>query len=232
MSETAQLQLSALPDEADLQSEGRCHAVVGVWGSGQCSQLAAHGHCHNCPVYAQTGRRLLDRAPSEGAWLPGDASAGISDETSGNSLIVFRVGSEWLGLPTLMAREILNPLPAHRVPHRRDPRFLGIVNVRGELLPCVQLEAMLGIRPASAELRDTASAARLIIIERERAAWATPVDAVDGIRRVRDDALLSSPVTVELASSRFTRAVIELPVGRVGLIDEELLWRALDGVCR
>lgn len=232
MTETTPFEPSMQADEARLQSEGTCHVVIGVWGSGRCSQLADHVHCHNCPVYARTGRQLLDRTPSENVLLRTDASSALADETSGTSLIVFRVGSEWLALPTLMAREILNPLPAHRVPHRRDPRFLGIVNVRGELLPCVQLAAMLGIKPASADARPSAAAARLIIMERGGSAWATPVDTVDGIRRVRDEALLSSPVTVELASSRFTRAVIELPVGRVGLIDEELLWHALDGVCR
>lgn len=217
-------------EEAQLQSEGSCHRVIGAWGDQRCSQLATHVHCRNCPVYARTGRQLLDRAPAEGMVpLVGDGSPGIGADPGGTSLIVFRVGDEWLALPTRLAREVLNPLPAHRIPHRRDPRFLGIVNVRGELLPCVQLSTMLETKPASP---GATGAARLIIIEREGSAWATPVDEIDGIRRVSDEALLASPVTVELATSRFTRAIVDLPRGRTGLIDEDLLWRALEGTCR
>lgn len=217
-------------DEARLQEEGSCHRVIGAWGNQQCSLLASRVHCRNCPVYWRSGRQLLDRAPAEGMpSLVGAGASEIGSDAGKSSIIVFRVGDEWLALPTRLAREVLNPLPAHRIPHRRDPRFLGIVNVRGELLPCVQLSKMLETKPASAE---ATGAERLIIIEREGSAWAVPVDEIDGIRRVSEEALLASPVTVELSLSRFTRAIIDLPIGRTGLIDEDLLWRAMEGTCQ
>lgn len=231
MSMLEPVQPVAREDEERLQREGACHRVIGAWGDQRCSQLSIHLHCFNCPIYARTGRHLLDLTSSEGMLaLAGDeaADSGVA-ESAGTALIVFRIGGEWLALPAKLTREVLNPLPAHKIPHRRDERFFGIVNVRGELLPCVKLSAMLETTPASAA---TPGTERLLIIDREGSAWAVPVDEIDGIRRVPEEALLASPVTVELAMSRFTRAIIDLPVGRTGLIDEDLLWGVLPETCR
>lgn len=231
MSVLEPVQRVAPAEEERLQREGSCHRVIGAWGDQRCSQLSIHLHCLNCPIYARTGRHLLDRTSSEGmiARVEAEQPADIGPDAAGTALIVFRLGGEWLALPAKLTREVLNPLPAHRIPHRRDPRFLGIVNVRGELLPCVKLSVMLETRPSAA---GEGGAERLLIIEREGSAWAVPVDEIDGIRRVPEEALLASPVTVKLALSRFTRAIIDLPAGRTGLIDEDLLWRALEETCR
>jgi chemotaxis-related protein WspD len=146
------------------------------------------------------------------------------------SVIVFRVGSEWLALPTASVREVVEPLPVRRVPHRNDSRFLGLVNVRGELLPCANLGVLIGA-PA-APPAGTRTWPRTLILEREGAAWAMPVDEVDGIRSLEAGESVTPPVTVALAVPAFTAAMFTHLVGNVGLLDDDLLWHALREVCR
>lgn len=224
-------------DEAGMQADGSCRTVIGIWGTRQCSLLSQHVHCRNCPVYARTGRRMLDRPATarqpDHDRVPVEAStADRSHAGKDLSLIVFRAGGEWLALPTLLAREVVAFQAAHSVPHRIDPRFPGIVNVRGELLPCVNLEALLGVQPAGPDTAATPRNRRMLVIAKNDSVWVAPVDAIDGVHRVPEASLLMSPVTVDLAASRLTRALIDLPMGRTGLIDDDLLWQALGGLGR
>ena len=59
--------------------------------------------------------------------------------------MVLRIGAEWLALPAALADEVAEPRPHHSLPHRRSGALLGVVNVRGQLLPCVALAPLLGI---------------------------------------------------------------------------------------
>ena len=218
-----------------LQADGSCRRQVGVWGDRSCPELAAHVHCRNCPVYARIGRNLLDREVPAPPSRIRDATRHATQEAT-QSVIVFRAGAEWLALPTSLAREVIVAPAAHRVPHRNDPRFRGLVNVRGELLPMVDMRAMLGAAESSAEAHASSGAkeprARLLVLERDGASWALGIAAIDDIHRIAPSALRPPPVTVQLGSARFTQAMFTLPIGQVGLIDAELLWYALNEICR
>ena len=63
--------------------------------------------------------------------------------------MVFRIGAEWIGLPTDVFQEVAEECIVHTLPHRRGGVLAGLVNVRGELLLCVALEILLGMEPAS-----------------------------------------------------------------------------------
>src|SRR5436190_11950312 len=87
-----------VPDRADGELEA-CWNEIGVYGNGECAELAAHIHCRNCPVYASAGARLLDRP------LPADYRRECSQHfalqkkavTPGRiSAVLFRLNSEWL----------------------------------------------------------------------------------------------------------------------------------------
>ena len=93
-----------------------CWNRIGVWGDRSCPELAKVTHCHNCPVFAAAGRRFLD-APSPPDYLdewtarlaaPG-ATAATGDESS---VLVFRLGDEWLALPVGVLVEVTRPRPA------------------------------------------------------------------------------------------------------------------------
>lgn len=217
----------------DEQQDGSCRNTVGVWGDRSCPELREHVHCRNCPVYARIGRSVLERdaaAAYLGEWQSRIATEEAAVATDQRSLVVFRVQGEWLALPTRLLREIVEPLAAHQVPHRRDPRFGGLVNVRGELIPGLRLGPLLGAREPTAT--NPRAWARTLIVERDGAPWALPVDEVDGVHRIPEAELRTPPVTVGAGSPSFTAAVFTSARGDVGLLDDELLLHAARDFCR
>ena len=217
---------------AELQ-DGNCRNTLGVWGDRSCPELREHIHCRNCPVYARTGRAVLERdagAAYLDLWRSRVATEEAAVANRQRSVVVFRVQGEWLALPTRLLREIVEPLAPHQVPHRRDPRFGGLVNVRGELIPAIRLGPLLGARPEVGA--NPRAWARVLIVERDGAAWALPVEEVDGVHRVPEDELRTPPVTVGAGAPSFTAAVFTAARGDVGLLDDELLLHAARDLCR
>ena len=187
--------------------------------------------------------------------------------------VVVRVCGEWLALPTRSLREIIEPVAAHPVPHRRDRRFGGLINVRGELIPSIDLGPLLSLGTEFAS--NSRAWARVLIVERAGAVWAFPVDEVDGVHRIQISELRTPPVTVGIGSLSFTASVFSIAfdfiylastsvgtsgaisgrgvsleavrslvkeargaikvhsaTGDVGLLDEDLLLRAVADVCQ
>jgi len=64
------------------------------------------------------------------------------------SLVVFRVGAEWLALPTAIIREIAGARPIHALPHRRDGVVLGLANIRDRLAQAYGEEQRFEIQDA------------------------------------------------------------------------------------
>ncbi len=218
---------------ADRES-GTCRLTIGVWGDRSCPDLREHIHCRNCPVYAQGGRQLLARVPKDtDAGASTSAPEPVLNNSELRSMLVFRVRGEWLAIRTATAREVVEPVPAHRVPHRNDARFLGLVNVRGELMPCADLGRLLELPNVSKPDNEAEGIwPRLLVLEREQRVWAFPVAEVEGIQRVQPDAIQPPPVTIELGRSAFTEGVFEGRRGPVSVIDEDTLWYALQRICR
>ncbi|MCI0658189.1 MAG: chemotaxis protein CheW, partial [Acidobacteria bacterium] len=125
-----------------------CWNRIGVRGDHSCPELLKVVHCHNCPVFAAAGRRFLD-APSPTGYLEEWTERLISpiEETATDlqSVLIFRLGEEWLALRVQVLLEVTIPRPVHRIPHRTE-LLAGLVNIRGELYLCVRLVDVLGIR--------------------------------------------------------------------------------------
>jgi chemotaxis-related protein WspD len=156
-----------------------------------------------------------------------DADEEGADE---RTVVVFRIGDEWLALPAHLFDEVAEPRRYHSLPHRRDNLVLGIVNVRGELLVCVSLGALLGIgeaRTADGGGRTTAFE-RLVVIGRDSRRLAFPVDEVHGIHRYTGRDVLDVPATIGKSASSFAVALIAWKGGTVGRLDDKLVLDALD----
>lgn len=61
------------------------------------------------------------------------------------SLTIFRLQQEWMALPASVFDQVVSPSPVHSMPHYHNPLLRGIVNVHGQILPCVSIHALLGI---------------------------------------------------------------------------------------
>lgn len=213
-------QLSAAPDVGD------CWNQIGVRGDRSCPELPKVVHCHNCPVFAGAGRRFLD-GPSPAGYLDEwtERLAALPEAEVGDriSVLVFRIGEEWLSLPVRALVEVTPPRPVRRVPHRGG-YLAGLVNIRGELHLCAQLAQVLGMVSSTGGPRDTA---RLLVAEHDGDRWALPVDAVDRVRRVPAADLKPVPPTVGRSQARLTAAVFHAGERAVGLLDVVRLFQTL-----
>jgi chemotaxis-related protein WspD len=220
------------PGDAD------CWNHIGISGDQSCSELSTIVHCRNCPAFAAAARAFFDRSAPDGylaewsQWLAGsanqdtDGTENQDDDLNylreGISVLIFRLASEWLALRTQTVTEVTNPRVVHQVPHRTNAVFLGLVNVRGQVQPCVSLHGLLGIVGQSVP-------ARLILLrDNARAeAWAFSAEEVIGVRRIRIGRLHGVPSTLANPSVGFSQAVVSWKQQSIGLLDEERVFAAL-----
>ena len=207
-----------------------CWRRIGVWGDQSCPELGEHVHCGNCPVFSAAGRGLLDReAPAEylREWAEelGEAAA-PKEETI--SVLVFRLGPEWLALPVGTIVSITDRQVAHRLPHRSGKVFTGLVNIAGELQLAFNLHALFDL-PVEAPLHLSLGAQvypRLLLCRRDGQTLAFPVDEVFGPKAVARARLLPAGA-VNPALAMFVRGQFNFKRRKVQLLDDELLAQAI-----
>jgi len=209
-----------------------CWNLTGVWGDQSCPELKDYLHCHNCPVFARSGRQLFSAKGSPDyleEWAQTLAEEPAQAEEQENKILVFRVGPEWLGLPLQQFREIHAVRSPHRIPHRSSSVLLGLVNIRGGLELCVSLAALLNIAsdPPGHDASHPQATARLLVLEEGLHLWVFPVDEVLGVRNSGGATLEALPVTVSRSPQVFTRGLLTLGGKKVGLLDEGLLFHHL-----
>lgn len=208
-----------------------CWNTIGVDGDGSCSELTRHLHCHNCPAFSSAAQSLLDReTPADyvEAATGHFAQPRASVQRAVQSVLIFRIGPEWLALPTSVVSEVGHKRQIHSLPHRRD-HVEGVANVHGELLVCVSLGRMLNLANESASDRTgaTPSGSCLLVVQHDGLRVVCPVDQVHGIRQVQPKELQDVPATVAKSSSTYTRKVLPWRERSVGVLNEQLLFTAL-----
>lgn len=220
----------------DRTAPDTCWTRIGVQGDQSCQRLPQAVHCRNCPVFSAAGEQLFEReAPPEylAEWTRQLAEVDEVAATETRSLLVFRIGAEWLALDVRSIVEVVEPRRIHRVPLRTDRLVLGLVNIRGELQLCISLHELLGIELAEGDspLEPPSSAGlgeRLLVAERDQNRWVFPVDGVEGVHRVSAGALTSLPHTVERNPRSYSQAVFSHGDRRVGLLSDTRLFQALE----
>lgn len=207
-----------------------CWSRIGVMGDGSCDQLTRHVHCRNCPVYAAAGERLLDRALTADYrrdWALHFASPKLRLTPGSVSLVLFRIGAEWLAVPTSAFQEVVELRKIHTIPHRRQGALLGIVNVRGELLMAVSLAKLLGIEHARKTNGARTNYERLLVAHWDSQRVVFPVDEVFGVHRCDPEQLREPPATLAKSGTSYTRAVLHWEGNLVCCLDSNLLFPAL-----
>jgi chemotaxis-related protein WspD len=238
-----------------------CWNRIGVRGDGSCPRLAGYIHCRNCPVHDAAAARVLDREQSADAAIGQEIlhrqtaqslSESAAREADATSWLVFRIGDEWLGLPTAIFQQVAQLRPIHSLPHRRHRAVLGVVNVRGSLLVCASLARLFGIasvvgqdgrraaQQSGQQGIDARDLARLLVIEPGRDAGERggsgnsgnpivfPVDAVDGVHRFARADFQAVPATIASMSASHAVAVTTCNGVTVGLLDAAKLFETLN----
>jgi chemotaxis-related protein WspD len=139
----------------------RCWTRVGVQGDGSCPELKVAVHCRNCPVFAAAGQQLFQREPPP-EYVEERTQQLAQGETAAPgehaAVVIFRLAEEWLALDVQALIEVAEPRVVQRVPHRSNRLLMGIVNIRGELLPCIALRELLGIEAGEPRSRQPSGA--------------------------------------------------------------------------
>ena len=205
-----------------------CWNKIGVRGDSSCSELEKHVHCRNCEVYRAAAAVLLDgeMPPGYGAECTGYFSQKKQlSRAASRAVLVFRIGCEWLALPTSCCAEVIDMRPIHTLPHRQSDVLRGLASVRGELVVCVSLGNLLGIE----RTQDAGPHySRLIVIHGEGGRMVFPVNEVQGILRFCDEDLSEIPATLSGAAASYTTGALSQGERTIGCLDEQLLFYTLN----
>ncbi|MDF3058063.1 MAG: purine-binding chemotaxis protein CheW [Rariglobus sp.] len=170
----------------------------------------------------EAGARLLDREPPPGyraEWTEYLAKPAKVAAVTTDSAMVFRVGAEWLALPSAWVGEVAPVRAVHSLPHRKGRALDGLVNVRGELLPCFSLERVLGIEASTGP----SGARRLIVAGRGAHRLVFRADEVFGVLRYDAARRQVSPGRFALV-----KHLLDWNGHSLGLLEAEALWVALE----
>lgn len=127
-----------------------------------------------------------------------------ADGNNVHELIAFRMGAQEFCVDVMSIREIrgwtaATPLPA-------SPGFMrGVINLRGTVLPIVDLAARLGFPPAEPTARHA-----IIVTQIGTQAIGLLVEGVSDIFTVADDKIQPTPDVASEMAKRFVRGVIPL----------------------
>ena len=140
--------------------------------------------------------------------VPGRAG----DGHKGSELLSFRVGSEAYCIGITAVREIRGWIPATPLPH--SPAFVcGVVNLRGTILPIIDLAARLGLGATEPTPRHA-----IIVAEAADKIVGLLVTGVSDILTVSDDDLHPTPNVGSSTTGEFVRGLITVDDRMISLL--------------
>jgi len=214
--------------EAQTISLQACWKEIGVWGKRDCPELAQVGHCHNCKTFTRAARLLQDRPIPAGyraEWTKHLAAPLVERKHDTSSWLTFRLGAELLALPLATVTEVMEERPIHRLPHRQNPILRGLVNVRGELVLCVALEALLGTEAAPVNPN---ARRRIMVLTGEGGRYCCFADEIKGTQEIAAADHKPLPATVGRAQAHFTESIVMQDKAVIGCLKTSRLFSALN----
>lgn len=212
-----------------------CWHRIGVWGKEmpRCQRLDEFIHCQNCDVFHAASLKAYERALPDDyrlEWtkvLAADKEMVLSDVTS---VIIFRLGDEWVAIATRLCKEISKMMKTHRLPHNKSRVLRGVVNCGGEIQICFSLGSLLEIDKADRVFGDGENAvySRMIVMEMAGRRYVFPVSEIGALHHYREADLGLLPITVLDSSVSYMKGVIKWNDKTVGCLDEALLISQLE----
>ncbi len=142
------------------------------------------------------------------------------DGRDGSELISFRIGEQEFCVDIMAVREIRGWTPATPVPH--SPRFVrGVINLRGAVLPVIDLADRLGLGTAVETARHV-----IIVVQIGSRIVGLLVDAVCDILSTADHVVQKTPDLAGDQMQNFVKGLIALEGRMISLIDLGLVLDA------
>ena len=127
--------------------------------------------------------------------------------------VTFCLGAELFGVEVARAREILSLVPVTKVPQTPD-YLLGVINLRGQVVPVVDLRVKMGL-PKAEPTRDSCIIVMEVQVDGEILIVGGLADSVREVMELRDD-------SIEPAPRLGTKLKTEFIAG-MGKVDEQFL---------
>jgi len=223
--------------EEDLVTEIEdCWTTIGVWSTLpiRCPKLKEVIHCRNCEVYSAAGRKMLERRLPDGyenTWAEIYREDKQQRLVGTESVTIFRLGNEWMALPTSSIQEITDVCSVHSIPHHNTNILRGLVNLRGQLKVCVSLGQLMEVDKAETHSgKDTKERIyeRMIAVKHNDDQYVFLVSEVKGTHRYHPQDLQSPPATLSQAAETFTCGILSYDGLEVACLDEELMFYSLE----
>lgn len=208
-----------------------CWNRIGVFGDKRCERLERHIHCRNCEVYGAAAIALLDRYGSSLERDDDDYGQGEAQEPIGEqrSLLIFRLGEQWLAIATRCLAEVMPVSPIHSLPHRKSTGLLGVTNVRGTLVACLSLSELLDLETDDSRQSGQRVIPRMLILESGSGPLVVPVDEVSGIQKIPLARISNAKQDDKRTISRFTAGVLQWRGQSITLLNDEQLLQNMIG---
>lgn len=155
-----------------------------------------------------------DHLPALGA--PAVEPAAAPGPVALDEYLTFLLGQEEYAVSIRSVREVLRAPPVTEVP-RAPPDVLGVVTVRGDVVPVFDPRRRLGLPPAASS--PESGRTRIVIVDAGEGPCGLLVDAVAGVARVRPGSVEPCPQGIATASAESIEGI-----GRAG----ERLFMVLD----
>jgi purine-binding chemotaxis protein CheW len=127
-------------------------------------------------------------------------------------LMAFRIGPQEFCVDIVSVREIRGWTPATALPH--SPAYVrGVINLRGAVLPIVDLAARLGLPPIEANSRNV-----VIVAQIGRQIVGLLVDAVSEILTIAEEAIQPTPEVASEMAKTFVRGVLAMQGRMISLL--------------
>jgi purine-binding chemotaxis protein CheW len=134
---------------------------------------------------------VLDFADRVQAPAPAAPAAPIERELH---LVIFDLGNERYAVPIAMVREVVRVADITRVPNA-PPHIRGVMNLRGRILPVVEMRSRMGLPTA-----DLTPASRVVVAEVRGRILGYLVDRVIQVTRLNEGSVAAAPDEVRSGS--------------------------------
>lgn len=200
--------------------------------SSQCGSGVVPVRPQTAPLGNQSPH-LLDRELPEGYMQEWSAriSAPVPHEESGTrSVLILRVGVEWFAWPTAGIVEIVALQKIHSIPRRSNSTFLGLTNVRGELLLCASLAGVLGLEPTDTEnrLQKDGKQQWMVVVQQDGRRLVFPVQQIEGVARYHPRELQEIPTTLAHLPARYSLGILSWGQQMVACLDDGLVFYTVE----
>jgi purine-binding chemotaxis protein CheW len=134
--------------------------------------------------------------------------------------IAFRVGAQEFCIDIMSVREIRGWTPATALPHA--PSYVrGVINLRGSVLPVVDLAERLGFPPTDASARQV-----IIVVQVGAQIIGLLVDAVSDILTLTTETIQPTPEVASAFVKFFVRGMLAIDGRMIGVIELDSIMLA------